>query len=140
MFDPKETQEQANGFVRGYYEEGRAYGDGVMYTLPYSKSTEVLYYNKTFFEANNLQVPTTWDEMETVIQQIVAIDPLCVPLGYDSEANWFITMTEQLGTPYTSTTEGQKFLFDVEANQAFVARLREWYQCAVQVCRLNLQK
>ena len=122
------TQEEANGFVRGYYEEGRAYGDNVMYTLPYSKSTEVLYYNKTFFEANNLTVPTTWDEMETVMQQIVEIDPSCVPLGYDSEANWFITMTEQLGTPYTSTTEGQRFLFNVEANQAFVARLREWYQ------------
>lgn len=122
------TQEQANGFVRGYYEEGRAYGDDKMYTLPFSKSTEVLYYNKTFFEANDLKVPTTWDEMELVLQQIVEIDNMCVPLGYDSEANWFITMTEQLGTPYTSAVAGEKFLFDVEANQAFVGRLRDWYQ------------
>lgn len=122
------TQAQANDFVRAYYEEGRAYGDNKMYTLPYSKSTEVLYYNKTFFEKNNLQVPTTWDEMETVLQQIVAIDPYCVPLGYDSEANWFITMTEQLGTPYTSSKTGEKFLFDVNNNHTFVGRLREWYQ------------
>lgn len=122
------TQEQANSFVRAYYEEGRAYGDGKMYTLPYSKSTEVLYYNKTFFDKNNLKVPTTWDEMETVMQQIVEIDPKCVPLGYDSEANWFITMCEQLGTPYTSAVEGQKFLFDVTPNHEFVARLRKWYQ------------
>ena len=122
------TQEQANGFVRGYYEEGRAYGDGKMYTLPYSKSTEVLYYNKTFFEANNLKVPTTWDEMEEVMLKIVEIDPTCVPLGYDSEANWFITMTEQLGTPYTSSTKGNFFLFDVETNHSFVERLRKWYQ------------
>ena len=122
------SQAEVNEFVRGYYEEGRAYGDGKMYTLPYSKSTEVLYYNKTFFEQNGLKVPTTWDEMETVMQQIVAIDPMCVPLGYDSEANWFITMCEQLGTPYTSSTEGSKFLFDVDANHSFVGRLREWYQ------------
>lgn len=122
------TQEQANGFVRGYYEEGRAYGDGKMYTLPFSKSTEVLYYNKTFFEENELEVPTTWDEMEEVLQKIVTIDEMSVPLGYDSEANWFITMTEQLGTPYTSSVSGEKFLFDVEANQAFVGRLRDWYQ------------
>ena len=122
------SQAEANEFVRGYYEEGRAYGDNKMYTLPYSKSTEVLYYNKTFFEENGLKVPTTWEEMEVVMQQIVAIDPYCVPLGYDSEANWFITMTEQLGTPYTSATEGSKFLFNVEANQSFVGRFREWYQ------------
>ena len=124
------TQAEVNEFVRGYYEEGRAYGDNKMYTLPYSKSTEVLYYNKTFFEANNLKVPTTWDEMETVMQQIKQIDnsPKCVPLGYDSEANWFITMCEQLGTPYTSSKEGEKFQFDVEANHSFVQRLRMWYQ------------
>ncbi len=122
------TQSEVNEFVRGYYEEGRAYGDGVMYTLPYSKSTEVLYYNKTFFEVNNLKVPTTWDEMETVMQQIIEIDPNCVPLGYDSEANWFITMTEQLGTPYTSAKDGEKFLFNTPANQSFVERLRNWYQ------------
>ena len=122
------SQAEVNEFVRGYYEEGRAYGDNAMYTLPYSKSTEVLYYNKTFFQANNLKVPTTWDEMETVMQQIVEIDPTCIPLGYDSEANWFITMTEQLGTPYTSAKEGEKFLFDVDANHAFVGRLMKWYK------------
>ena len=63
-----------------------------MYTLPMSKSTEALYYNKTFFEKNGLSVPTTWDEMEAVCARIKEIDPACVPLGYDSEANWFITM------------------------------------------------
>jgi multiple sugar transport system substrate-binding protein len=89
-----------------------------------------LYYSKTFFEENNLKVPTTWDEMEEVIKQIKEIDqsPKCIPLGYDSEANWFITMTEQLGTPYTSPKAGEKFLFDVEANHKFVQRLRMWYQ------------
>ena len=122
------TQAGANEFVRGYYEEGRAYGDGKMYTLPYSKSTEVLYYNKTFFNQHGLKVPTTWDEMETVMEQIVEIDPTCTPLGYDSEANWFITMCEQLNTPYTSSVDGKKFLFDVSTNHEFAGRLREWYQ------------
>ena len=122
------TQEQANDFVRGYYDEGRAFGDDKMYMLPYSKSTEVLYYNKTFFEKHNLKVPTTWDEMETTMKAILEIDPDCVPLGYDSEANWFITMCEQLGTPYTSAVNGQKFLFDNEYNHAFVERLSKWFK------------
>ena len=122
------TDEQVADFIEGYYNEGKQFGDGLMYTLPMSKSTEVLYYNKTFFEANNLQVPTTWEEMEALCAQIKAIDPDCIPLGYDSEANWFITMTEQYGTPYTSASGDEHFLFDNDANKAFVKEFREWYQ------------
>jgi len=42
------TDEQKNDFIAGYYNEGKQFGDGLMYTMPLSKSTEVLYYNKTF--------------------------------------------------------------------------------------------
>ncbi len=122
------TQEQKDDFIKGYYDEGKAFGDDKMYTLPLSKSTEVLYYNKTFFEKHNIKVPTTWDELEAVCKQIKAIDPDSIPLGYDSEANWFITMCEQSGSPYTSAEEGNHFLFDNATNQAFVKRFRDWYQ------------
>ena len=121
------TQEQIDNFIDGYYNEGKVYGDGKMYTLPMSKSTEVLYYNKTFFEKNNLSVPTTWDELEAVCKRIKELDPNCIPLGYDSEANWFITMCEQLDSPYTSAT-GEHFLFDNEVNRSFVERFRGWYK------------
>jgi multiple sugar transport system substrate-binding protein len=122
------TQADIDGFVDAYYEEGRVFGDGKMYTLPHSKSTEVLYYNKTFFEEHNLQVPTTWDEVEAVAEYIKSVDPTAIPLGYDSSANWFITMCEQLGSPYTSLEEGNHFLYDNPANHEFVSRFREWYQ------------
>ena len=36
------TEAQIDDFIDGYYAEGAAYGDGKMYTLPLSKSTEVL--------------------------------------------------------------------------------------------------
>ncbi len=121
------TEEQKADFIQGYYEEGKQFGDGLMYTLPLSKSTEVLYYNKTFFEANNLTVPTTWDELEDVCKKIKEIDPKSIPLGYDSEANWFITMCEQLKTPYTSAT-GDHYLFDNEENHKFIKRFNDWYQ------------
>ena len=121
------TAEQKADFIEGYYNEGKEFGDGKMYTLPFSKSTEVLYYNKTFFTENNLQVPKTWDELEKVCEQIKKIDPQSIPLGYDSESNWFITMCEQLGTDYTSAT-GEHYLFDNAENKAFVKRFREWYQ------------
>ncbi len=121
------TAEQKADFIPGYYAEGAMFGDGKMYTLPLSKSTEVLYYNKTFFDANSIAVPTTWDQMEEVCAQIKAIDPNSIPLGYDSESNWFITMCEQLQSPYTSATE-PNFLFDNDTNKAFVKRFNEWYK------------
>ena len=121
------TKDQIADFIPGYYEEGKQFGDGLMYTLPMSKSTEVLYYNKTFFDANGLTPPSTWDEMKALCQKILTIDPDSIPLGYDSEANWFITMTEQHSTPYTSAS-GDHFLFDNDANKAFVKEFRSWYQ------------
>ena len=123
------TAEQIADFIPGYYQEGAAFDEaGTMYTLPMSKSTEALYYNKTFFEKNGLSLPTTWEEMGKLCEQIKAIDPDCVPLGYDSEANWFITMCEQYGSDYTSLNEDEHFLFDNETNRGFVKTFREWYQ------------
>ena len=121
------TQAQIDDFIQGYYNEGKAFGDGKMYTLPLSKSTEVLYYNATFFAEHNLTVPTTWDEMEEVCKKIKAIDPTSIPLGYDSESNWFITMCEQYGSPYTSAT-GENFLFNNQTNIDFITKFRTWYQ------------
>lgn len=121
------TQAEIDNFIKGYYDEGKGFGDDKMYTLPLSKSTEILYYNKTFFEKNNLTVPTTWDEMEATCKKIKEIDPDCIPLGYDSESNWFITMCEQMNSPYTSAT-GDHFVFNNETNRNFVKKFREWYQ------------
>jgi len=121
------TAEQIDDFIDGFYNEGKQYGDGKMYTLPMSKSTEVLYYNKTFFTEHNLSVPTTWDEMETLCEKILQIDPKCIPLGYDSEDNWFITMCEQNGYGYTSAT-GEHYLFNNDDCKGFVKEFREWHQ------------
>ena len=128
------TQEQKDDFIPGYYNEGKEFGDGLMYTMPLSKSTEVLYYNKTFFDEHNIPLPTHWfsegaddtTSMEYVFEKIIEIDPNCIPLGYDSESNLFITMCEQIGSPYTSAT-GDHFLFDNEVNKAVMNRFREWY-------------
>ena len=121
------TAEQEADFIEGYYAEGRQFGDGMMYSLPFSKSTEVLYYNKTFFEEHNLALPQTWEDMGKLCEQIVEIDPMSIPLGYDSESNWFITMCEQAKIPYTSAT-APHFLFDNDEAKEFVKMFRDWYQ------------
>ncbi len=121
------TAEQKADFVESYYNEGLVYGDGLMYTMPLNKSTEVLYYNKTFFDEHNLTVPTTWEEMWDTCEKILAIDPGCYPLGYDAEDNWFITLCEQMKTGYTSPT-GDQYLFNNDANKELMKELRGYYE------------
>lgn len=149
------TQAEKDNFITGYYEEGRQFGDGKMYTLPFSKSTEVLYYNENAFIAAGLYTevdgkkvatpPTTWwcsqqghkgnpqdtcaeckTTMEYACMKLKAYDQYCIPLGYDSEANWFITMCEQLGIPYTQATSPY-YLFNTSAHKDFVTTLNGWY-------------
>jgi len=122
------TAEQKADFIPSYYNEGLVYGDDLMYTMPLNKSTEVLYYDKTFFDKNGLKVPTTWDEMWDVCAKIKAIDPGCYPLGYDAEDNWFITLCEQMKSGYTSAENGGEYLFNNDTNKAFIKKLREEYQ------------
>lgn len=134
------TQAQLDDFVDTYYNMGKNFGDNKMYMLPFSKSTEVLFYNKTYFDKHNLTAPKTWDEMEALCARILEIDNAngtnlnattgktsTIPLGYDSEANWFITMCEQYGSPYTSAEEGKNFLFNNDTNKAFMKEFKEWF-------------
>ena len=129
------TSEQIDDFIEGYYNEGKVFGDGKMYSLPLSKSTEVLYYNEEALIAagvvdadGNAAPPKTWDEMAIACEKLKnKFGESCIPLGYDSESNWFITMCEQYGSPYTSAT-GENFLFDNETNHNFIKMFREWYQ------------
>lgn len=127
------TQEQEEDFIEAYYEEGREFGDGKMYSLPFSKSSEVLYYDATFFEEHELSVPDHWfaqdandtTSMEYVCKKIKEINPDSTPLGYDSDSNLFITLAAQHGAEYTSSI-GDKFRFDNDINKGFVKKLCDW--------------
>lgn len=129
------TKEEKKDFVSAYYDEGMSFGDGKMYTLPFSKSSEAMFYNKTFFEQHNLEVPTHWwstDEndhtsLDYVIREIKRIDPNSIPLGYDSESNLFITLCEQLNVKYTSATGTSHYLFNNAEAKAFTKKIKAWY-------------
>ncbi|MDF2698655.1 MAG: hypothetical protein K0Q49_211 [Haloplasmataceae bacterium] len=104
-------------FVESYIKENKSFDDdGTLYGLPFNKSTEILIYNKTYFTANNLLVPETWDDVKTVSQEIKAkeTDSKVYGFSYDSAANMFITMTKQWGGQYTGLDEfGEgELLFD----------------------------
>ena len=120
------TQAQASDLNAAFLNEDRYFGGGDLYSLPLSGTTNVMYYNKTYFETNNLSVPTTWEEVEEVCALIKAQNSNSCPLVVDGDADLFITRAEQLGEPYVSAT-GEK-LFNTVKNRAMVEELREWYE------------
>lgn len=130
------TEKEVADFNKGYYEEGFAsnYGDYAKYgydkdamlTLPFVKSTELMYYNKTALDALGLKPATTWDELWTQCAYIKAEYPTATPLGYDSEANWFITMCEQNGWGYTSAS-APHYLFNNDNTKGWLQMLNNYY-------------
>jgi multiple sugar transport system substrate-binding protein len=117
---------QQEDFVSGFWAEGCQYEDGKTYTVPFLKSTESLFYNKTFFEEHNLTVPTTWEEMWETCARIKEIDPSSTPLGYDAEANLFITLAETYGYDYTKA-EGDYFYFNNEGMRGLMKQFKEYF-------------
>ncbi len=115
-------------FIQAYLPENQLADDNDdYYGLPLNKSTEVMIYNATVFEAMEYDVPTTWEEYVELGEQIIEdaesgkLDEieaikysetdkkpsyyvekgLFYPLSYDSTDNAFITMCRQWGAQYT---------------------------------------
>lgn len=109
IFDPVYGVRDFEDILEGYRKESSAFIDGKFYTLPFSKSTEVMYYNPDFFNKTGLWAdregdvftpPTTWAELEETAKAITAITGK-PSFGYDSIANMFITWTQQNNGEYT---------------------------------------
>lgn len=110
------SAEEIADFASGFWAEGHAenfsgysgygYTDDTIFTLPFAKSTELLFYNKTILDQEGIAVPETWDDLWKACAKLSAKYPTCTPLGYDSESNWFITMCAQNGWGYTTAAGG----------------------------------
>lgn len=119
-----------------YWQEGQEYKKEGIFSVPYSKSTEILFYNKDVFEdaahhasGQAYEVPTTWEAMEALMAEAKADYPDKIVLGYDSDANMFITLCEQYGIPYTSLNKETgvgSADFNNAAAKAMMTKLVDW--------------
>lgn len=122
-------------FIASYMTEGTSYSQEGTYSIPMARSTEVLYYNKTVLEANNIEVPKTWDELWDACGKLKAVYPKSTPLGYDSESNWFITYLEQYQHKNNTAklyTDGkksgaEKIIFNNDVSKQFLKDIKEQF-------------
>ena len=129
------TAEEKADVVQAYLKEGQEFPLSGTYCLPFSKSTEAMFYNETrlldsglvsFLATKGIQMnkgyleSLTWEELFgnlcPALKQYDEAHPdapliqqkegsLNSYVGYDSDANLFITLTQQYGTGYTSVDE-----------------------------------
>ena len=69
--------------------------DGSVFAVPFAAVSQVIYYNKTIFADNGIEVPTTWEDFITVCQTLS--DKGITPLANGIAGNWDILECVLLG-------------------------------------------
>ena len=130
-------------FIEIYWREGQSYSTPGLYSVPYAKSAEVLFYNKTVFDQNGWPIPTKWfndddpndltamfNLTRVIHEQYMGDSSFEAPLGYDSDENMFITLHRQMGIPYTAqgNTFAERYPFiDSAESRALIQKLKTIY-------------
>ena len=137
-------EEDESDFVPDFYREGSAYSIEGTYSLPFLKSTEIMFYNmdllievlkgfKPDLNSSKIQIKDymskiSWDEfMELCAYAKDYInanrdtfgDSFEVPMWYDSDANYIITKMFQNDIPYSSIDSNGKGKINFESGEAY---------------------
>ena len=119
------SQEELATVFPSYVAENHAFPDGNTYATSLGKSTEVMFYNKTFCDEHGIKVPTTLEELSEAAKQ--ASEILGKPsFAIDSADNWGIYGPENFGAEYADV-QGNIYLFD-DNNIAKTRAFYEWWE------------
>ena len=136
--------------VEAYLKDGQNYGIEGTYSLPFQKTTEVMYYDQDIFTEKGYEVPTTWSEMIELARQMRADFPeiftdankgnagagAVAPIGYDSVDNMILSFCEMMGIPYSSNIDSngdghinrdEAVLFNNDEFKELLYLLKGWY-------------
>lgn len=137
-------------FIEDFYAEGSKYIVDGTYSLPYMKSTEIMFYNYDMVETamafynpsidsetkiKNFMKNLSWDEFmdfcEVIRDHKAQIGNLVeIPAYYDSDSNFFITKMYQNEIPYSSINEAGSGVLDFATGQALqdtISMLEDFY-------------
>lgn len=85
--------------------------DGKIYGMPFNKSTEILWYNKTLLDKHNISVPTTYEEFAKASKEVKEKANI-VGGGFDSLSNYYTTYLKNEDVTFDSkldpTSEASK--------------------------------
>lgn len=138
--DGQEGKAYIDDFLEGFMED--SYVDGKIFSIPFQRSTMVLYYNKDMFKEAGLDPetpPKTWEEMADYAQKLTNDDRYGVGIALNSgSAQWAFTgfaLQNSSDGKNLMSEDGKKVYFNtpenVEALQ-FWMDLQNRYQCMAE--------
>ena len=128
-----------NLFVRSYMNENLQFNKTI-YSLPFSKSGEILCYNKSIADALNIKVPydkpLSWTELSKFANTAVGykktneagatVANIQFLVNYDSSDNLFINFARQLNAKYT-TGKGELLVKD-QTTVSMIKTIQQMHQ------------
>lgn len=87
--------------------------DGNVYGVPLSLNAGVIFYNKDVFEEHGFDLPTSWDELLTVAEEMKAKD--IVPIAQAGKASYLLSLTHSV---IGATTYGHQYTEDLLSGKA----------------------
>jgi multiple sugar transport system substrate-binding protein len=94
-FSQEELDEVYEGFL-----EGVKY-DGKMYSMPFSKSTRIMFYNQEILDEYGVDVPASWDEVIELGEKMTEAGDERVAMGLENSFEMeFETMARQNGSAF----------------------------------------
>ena len=126
--DGEEGKKYIEDFLDGFMED--SYVDGKIYSIPFQRSTMVLYYNKDIFREVGLnpeKAPSTWEELVEFAQKITNDKRKGVGLALNSgSAQWAFTgfaLQNSSDGKNLMSEDGKKVFFNTPEN---VEALQFW--------------
>ena len=115
--------ENYNDILEGFRTSSEI--DGKIYGMPFNKSTEVIWYNKTLFDELGLEVPKTFEEFAQVAKTITEKKGI-VGAGFDALNNFYTTYLKNKGVDFNSETDVTS-AESVEAANYYLDGIKEGY-------------
>ncbi|GAA0362603.1 ABC transporter substrate-binding protein [Alkalibacterium iburiense] len=93
--------------------------DGERFAMPFSKSTRVMYYNQGILDEYDVELPTTWDEVEALGELMVENGDDRVAMGFENGFEMeFETMARQNGAGFI---DGETLEVDINSPESVEA-------------------
>lgn len=119
------SQEELATVYPSYLAENHAFPDGKTYAVSLGKSTEVMFYNKTFCDKYGIEVPKTLEELTVAAKKATEITGK-PSFAIDSLDNWGIYGPENFGANYADP-QGNIYILDDE-NLPKTRAFYEWWK------------
>ncbi|BBI35486.1 ABC transporter substrate-binding protein [Cohnella abietis] len=127
-FIAKDADIKMDDFYPAFIEDTQS--EGKTYSLPFQRSTIVMYYNKEMFKAAGLdpeKPPTTWDELVTYAKQLNKDGHAGLEIPGNDDSYWMFQMLarQHAADPKQNimSSDGKKAMFDTPEN---VEALQFW--------------